>query len=64
MIVLYKINELSKDIQEKVYNEYMEHSGMTEEEMSIDDFIDYSKSYIGHVYTIDGKFIDDLIDIL
>ena len=55
---LFKISELSKDVQEKIYNEYIEESGVTKEETSIEDFIDYSLTYMGNVYTIDGKFIE------
>lgn len=54
---LYKINELSQKMQEKIYNEYLDESGVTENETSFDDFIDYSCTYIGAAYTKKGKFI-------
>ena len=55
---LYKISELPKELQEKIYNEYLESSGVMEEETSIEAFIDYSVTYLGEVYTLDGQFID------
>ena len=54
---LYKINELSQKMQEKIYNEYLNESGITANETSFDDFIDYSCTYIGAAYTKKGKFI-------
>ena len=45
---LYKITELSTDMQKDIYNKYLE------------DFIDYSVTYLGEVYTKDGRFIDEL----
>ena len=57
---LYKISELPIELQEKIYNEYIETSGVTKDETSIDAFIDYSVTYLGEVYTLDGKFVEDL----
>lgn len=54
---LYKINELSQKMQKKIYDEYLNESGMTENETSFDDFIDYSCKYIGAAYTKKGEFI-------
>ena len=57
---LYKINELPTDLIKDIYNKYLEDSNVTKEETSIEDFIDYSVTYLGEVYTKDGKFIDEL----
>ena len=57
---LYKINELPTDMQKDIYNKYLEDSNVTEEETSLEDFIDYSVTYLGEAYTKDGRFIDEL----
>ena len=57
---LYRINELSKDIQEKIYNNYLANSNMTIQEISMKDFVENSIAYLGKVYTHDGIFIDDI----
>lgn len=54
---LYKISELPHKMQEKIYNEYLNESGIAANETSFDDFIDYSCTYIGAAYTKKGKFI-------
>lgn len=54
---LYKISELPHKIQEKIYTEYLNESGIAANETSFDDFIDYSCKYIGAAYTKKGKFI-------
>ena len=59
MVKLYAINELAKEVQQKVYEEYIRESGVTMEETPIEEFIDYSVTYLGKMYTKDGTFIED-----